>query len=76
MEITIKSRKLQRKFTFFKTSGRHGYVYDSTYQPGTLGRQICNGGFYGGSTITASDENFEAVCRRWLRAHVATTNEK
>jgi hypothetical protein len=70
MEITLKSRKLNKTFTFFKSSG-NAYVYDSTYQPGTLGRQICCGGHYGGSTLTATDDNFESVCRRWLRQHVA-----
>ncbi len=70
MQITLKSRKLGKSFTFFKSSG-NAYVYNSTYQPGTLGKQICRGGQYGGSTLTASDDNFEAVCRRWLRQHVA-----
>jgi hypothetical protein len=69
MEITIKSRKLGREFTFWKSAGDN-YVYDSTYQPGTLGKQICEGGYYSGNTLTATDESFEGVCRRWLRSYV------
>jgi hypothetical protein len=70
MELTIKSRKLNKTFKFFKNYGPHQYIFDSTHKPGCLGRQICVGGYYGGSTLTASDETFEAVCRRWYRQHV------
>jgi len=71
MEITIKSRKLKQEFVFFKPTGNDSYVYDATYKPGTLGKQLCQNGEYNGATLTANNDNFETVCRRWLRARVA-----
>lgn len=71
MEITLRSRKLGKTFTFYKASGGSAHVFDSTDKPGNLGKQICARGYYGGLTLTATDENFERVCRRWLKAYVA-----
>lgn len=73
MRYTIKSRKLNREITFSRPG--KGYVYvDLNGQPGTLGKQICDGGNLMGSTITYSGndrEGFEKLCRRWYRSYVA-----
>ena len=48
-----------------------GYVRDSTDDPGTLGRQICKGGGYRGSTVRLSDPTEEKLKKRidkWVRA--------
>lgn len=50
------------------TETTQGYVYvDTNGQSGTLGRQICYGGDFMGSTITASDATLKAEAQRWLR---------
>lgn len=70
MEMTIKSRNTGEIFSFFMPSGG-GYIYLQTKdRPGTLGRQICHGGGFMGSTIEAvSEEGFKSACRRWYRAY-------
>lgn len=55
---------------FWKRDERDAYIYDVTYQPGVLGRQICDGGEYGGSCLSCSDDRFEEVVRNWYRAHI------
>lgn len=46
-----------------------GYVrLESADHPGTLGRQICEGGRFHGSTVMASSETLEIKARRWYRA--------
>lgn len=68
-ELTIISRKSGEIFNFWMpTDG--GYIY-RTYpgKPGILGNQICNGGRTMGSTLCATPETFEKVCRRWYRAY-------
>jgi hypothetical protein len=72
MNVTINSRKLGRTFTFSRPGGSYVFA-DLNGQPGTLGRQICDGGATIGSTISysGSDEaTFERICRRWYRAYL------
>jgi hypothetical protein len=70
MEMTIKSRKLNKEVTFSRPG--KSYIYaDLNGQPGTLGNQICVGGDTMGSTISYEGDDqaaFEAVCRRWYVA--------
>ena len=72
--FTIHSRKLNRDITFSLIgdfgSKHYGYVYvDLNGKEGYLGNQICKGGYLMGSTIMSTDENFERVCKNWLRLY-------
>jgi hypothetical protein len=71
MELEIHSRKLNRTFTFWAPM-TGGYIYLTTEEkPGTMGRQICHGGGFSGSTLSASTEaGFKAQCRAWYRAYM------
>jgi len=70
MEHTIKSRKLNKKITFFSGNGT-SYVYvNLNGKDGTLGNQICRGGRLSGSTLSASEGSFKSVCRRWYKAYI------
>lgn len=45
-----------------------GYVFvDTNGQPGTLGKQICDGGDFRGSTIRATHETLKSAAQKWLR---------
>lgn len=72
MNITIKSKKLNKEFTFFRNAGDGlKYVYlEQDGNPGTLGDQICEGGAFSGNTVSCSQVGFESTCRRWYRAHM------
>ena len=74
MFLTIKSRVLDRAFTFFKPPG-YNYIYDSSYLPGTSGKKLCRNGSYMGHTLMARDEKFESVCRQWLRQYIKNNRE-
>lgn len=53
-----------------------GYVrLESEGKSGTLGRQICEGGGFMGSTIMADEKTLEAKARRWYRAYRAAQRE-
>ena len=72
MEMQIVSRKLGRTLTFSRPGSSYIFV-DLNGHSGTLGRQICRGGYTMGDTLaySGSDQTaFEAVCRRWYRAHI------
>lgn len=72
MELKIKSRKLDRIITFTRPGSSYIYA-DLNGKPGTLGCQICIGGGTMGSTLSYDGDDqtqFEAICRRWYRAHV------
>jgi len=76
MELTIKSRKLNRAITFW--SGRSYIFCDLNGQPGTLGNQICAGGRMTGPTVTcaANDQwDFERECRKWYRQFTRANEE-
>lgn len=71
MRFSIKSRKLNRVFDFYMPD-RGGYVrLENGSDHGTLGRQICAGGTFLGTTIDSSPDTFETDCRAWYRAHIA-----
>ena len=72
MYYIIKSRKLDKEITFSRPGSYYIYA-DLNGQPGCLGRQICNGGSLMGSTLGCSgdsQEQFEAICRRWYKAYI------
>ena len=72
MELKIDSRKLGRAITFSRPGSSYIYV-DLNGKPGALGCQICRGGRTMGYTLSYSGDDqarFEAICRRWYRAHV------
>ncbi len=65
MQMTIKSRSTGREYHFV-CCDNGGYVRVST---GGDYKQICRGGGFFGSTLSASSEReFASVCRRWYRA--------
>lgn len=72
MELTINSRKLEQEITFSRPGA--GYIYaDLNGEPGTLGRQICQGGSLMGSTVSYHGDDqaeFDRICRNWYRAYV------
>jgi len=71
MKYTVHSRK--HGYVTFSRPGR-GYVFvDLNGQPGTLGKQICDGGNLMGNTISYSGESYEAfekICNRWWRDYL------
>ena len=38
-------------------------------------RQICDGGSFGGSTVTADEKTLEAKARRWWKSYLAAERE-
>ncbi len=69
--FTIKSRKLNRTFSFFMNANG-GYIYlQSKGRPGTLGQQIFKNAGINGSTIAAdTEEQFVKACRKWYRQYM------
>lgn len=65
MELTIKSRKWGAYTFSMKADG--GYVF---LNHDGCRCQICKGGNFMGSTLTATPETFEKVVRRWYRQHM------
>ena len=64
--IIIKTRKEGEMSFWCKADG--GYVWlESPGKPGTLGDQICDGGGFRGSTLSASEKTLGDVARKWLR---------
>lgn len=72
MKFTINSRKFKQKITFSRPG--QGYIFvDLNGQPGTLGRQICDGGYLMGGTLAYYGDDqteFEAICKRWWKAYL------
>lgn len=72
--FTIKTRT-NGSMEFF-TPDAGGYVrLESAGKSGTMGRQICAGGGFGGSTLTANAASLQSVARRWYRAYRAAQRE-
>jgi len=72
--FTINSRA-HGQISFFMPNGG-GYVrLESSGKPGTLGKQLCAGGDFMGSTISATPETFERACRRWHKQRLAAIRE-
>ena len=68
--MTIKSRKLDQNLTFFMPDDG-GYVrLEGEHTHGALGRQICDGGDFKGSTISSTPGSFAQDCRRWYRQRI------
>lgn len=72
--FTINSREFGKISFFMPSDGGHVFL-ESKGKPGTLGQQICRGGRCSGSTIRATPETFEAICRAWHRKHMAACRE-
>jgi len=71
MECTVKSRKLGKTITFSRPGAQYIFV-NLNGQPGTLGKQICEGGFLLGETMTYrgnDQEAFKRICLRWWNAY-------
>ena len=73
MMIEINSRKLGRKVSFSVPGKRYIFFDMSEDQnsPGTLGKQICDGGELMGNTMTYSGDNikeFKNICKNWLNS--------
>ena len=72
--LIIKSRKTGETFEFWMPIDG-GYIHlESEGKSGVLGRQICKGGSFFGSTLRATPETFKSVCRNWYRAHMKDKN--
>lgn len=69
MRHTINSRVFGTSTFFMPDSG--GYVrLESTGKSGTLAPQICDGGGFMGSTVSASPASFAAECKKWHAARL------
>lgn len=75
MNLTIKSRIANREFTFYVSIGgeyiwlksENGVFTGISGQP----KQICRGGHFTGSTLTAtSEKDFIHKCHNWYRQHM------
>lgn len=72
--FTIKTRTNGDMDFFVPDAG--GYVrLESDGKSGTLGKQICEGGGFMGSTIMADEKTLEAKARRWYRSFRAAQRE-
>jgi len=79
MRHTIKSRKLNKTFSFYKrsTDDQESYIFlGSDDEAGLSDDQICHGGWFHGSTITATDDNFVKACKKWYRQHMRGLDEE
>lgn len=69
-KVTIRSKLFSEDFQtpatriFWVRDDKEGYVYDVTDKPGTLGRQVCRGMWYTGSTLMATADTLATVIRR------------
>lgn len=68
MEMKIYSRKYKKTFNFYMDSNG-GYVYLCNLINSYNMKQICKGGGFTGSTLTATPETFDRICRGWYNAH-------
>jgi len=72
MKYTINSRVLGKKVTFSVPGALYIYA-DLNGQPGTLGNQICRGGYLTGDTLMADGDDYDGfvrICRKWYRAYI------
>lgn len=72
MELTIKSRKLNKSVTFYKNNYAYGKCYifvDLNGKKGTLGKQICKNGYLQGEALLSTDKDFKKTCKRWLNQY-------
>ena len=81
MYYVIKSRRLKHDVTFFWTPGQKtgtGYIYvdmtPNNNKPGVLGDQICDGGGFLGSTLSAySKDDFINTSKKWWKSFLRNT---
>ena len=76
MRLTIKSRRFGADVDFVASlpnSRNSAYVKVFLCH---AHHQICDGGFLCGSTISASAESFEYVCRQWWKQYLRNTREE
>lgn len=72
MRLIIKSRKAGKTFQFWAPDGG-GYIrIEDEGKPGTLGKQLCYAGGFTGVRLEAKDvQQFEVMCRKWYKHHMA-----
>ena len=78
MYYSFYSRKLKKEIVF-SIPGKSYIFVDLNGEPGTLGNQICDGGYLTGSTIGYSGENekvFEKICKNWWRSYLREYNDR
>jgi len=76
MKTTINTRN-HGEVTFSRPGKEYVYV-DLNGKPGTLGQQICYGGWLSGSTVTFSGDDKEAFaryCRNWWKQYLRREKE-
>lgn len=66
--FTIKTRTNGTLDFFCPDNGGYIRLDGRGANHGSMGRQICAGGGFGGSTLTATPATLEAVARRWYTA--------
>jgi len=69
--FTIKTRTNGDIDFFVPDAGGYVRLESGVNHSGTLGRQICEGGGFMGSTIMADEKTLEAKARHWYRAYRA-----
>lgn len=74
MEYSIESKVYGKRITFSRPGSRYVFI-DTTggKRPGTLGEQICSGGYISsGSTIEyiGDQAGFEQLCKSWWKKHL------
>ena len=79
MEYKIKSRKFQKDIIFSRPGSLSVYVdFTEGKYPGTLGEQICKGGYKnGGSCITSPSDDyseFVRICKNWWKSFLRNVN--
>lgn len=79
MEYKIKSRKFQKDIIFSRPGSQSVYVdFTGGKKPGTLGLQICKGGYTnGGICITSPSDDyseFVRICKNWWTAYLHNVN--
>lgn len=72
MKCSLYSRKLDQEITFSRPGSSYIYA-DTNGQSGTLGRQICAGGYLMGDTLSYDGDDqkvFESICRSWFKKYI------
>jgi len=79
MRYTIKSRKFGRDIDFVASlpnSKNYAYIKVSFTGNDSNYRQICDGGYLMGSTVSATAESFESICRNWWKQYLRNNKEE
>jgi len=70
MQFTIKSRVLGKDVTFYRPGSFYIYTDVENGKAGTLGNQICEGGYLMGDTIGVWGDGWKDACRKWFRQYI------